>query len=55
MAARFDLTSDYMIFFMFVFVLLAITVVAMERYSPGRKSKRKVRRHTKQQSGDLID
>jgi hypothetical protein len=55
MAARFDLTSDYMIFFISLFVVLAITVVALERYSPTRTSKRKVRRHTQQQSGDLID
>lgn len=54
-AARFDFSSDYMIFFISLFVGALVLAIALERYSPTRQSKRKVRRHTSAQSGDLID
>lgn len=54
-AARFDITSDYMIFFFAIFALALIAAIGLERYSPSRQNRRKVRRSTKVQSGDLID
>lgn len=53
--ARFDLTSDYMIFFGVLFFVVLAVAVALERYSPSRKSRRKIRRNTPEQAGDLID
>jgi hypothetical protein len=54
-AARFDFTSDYMIFFGAIFVVLLIVAVAMERHSPRRQKSRKVRRNGSDKTGQLID
>lgn len=55
-AARFDFTSDYMIFFGVLALVLMITLVALERYSPRRQERRKVRRTTRDDAaGELID
>jgi hypothetical protein len=53
--ARFDLTSDHMIFFGVLFLIFLAVAVALERYSPSRQSRRKVRRHTREHTSDLID
>ncbi|WBH16071.1 hypothetical protein [Sphingomonas radiodurans] len=55
-AARFDFTSDYMIFFGAMLFVLIIIAVAMERASPRRQQRRKIRRTTGDATaGDLID
>lgn len=56
-AARFDFSSDYMIFFASLLFVMLIIAVALERYSPSRQNRRKVRRpgSTTDQPGDLID
>ncbi|MCC2979596.1 MULTISPECIES: hypothetical protein [unclassified Sphingomonas] len=53
---RFDLSSDYGIFFASILVLLVVTIIALERVSPRRKNaRRRVRRGHGDQAGELID
>jgi hypothetical protein len=56
MSARVDFTSDYMIFFIALFVVVLTIAVLLERHSPTRQKRRKVRHsHTRETSGELID
>lgn len=53
---RLDPSSDYVIFFASILVLLVVTIIALERASPRRqKIRRQVRRGHGDQSGELID
>lgn len=53
--ARIDPSSDYFVFFAGMLVLILVFTLALERYSPSRKSRRQVRRPDRAQSGELID
>lgn len=53
---RFDPSSDYVIFFASMLVLLIVTTIALERASPSRRNaRRRVRRGHGDQAGELID
>jgi predicted small integral membrane protein len=53
--ANIDWGSDTVVFFgAMLFVVMLITV-AMERHSPRRQSRRKVRRDDRDRAGELID
>lgn len=53
---KFDPSSDYVIFFGSMLVLLVVTIIALERVSPARKrGRRQVRRGHGDQTGELID
>ncbi|OWK32234.1 hypothetical protein [Sphingomonas mucosissima] len=53
---RFDPSSDTVIFFGSMLLLLVVTIIALERASPRRqKGRRHVRRGHGDQTGELID
>ena len=53
--ARIDWTSDYVVFFGAVLIVAIVLVIALDRYSPQRKVRRRVDRHHRDRAGELID
>ncbi|WP_258043068.1 hypothetical protein [Sphingomonas sp. NBWT7] len=53
--ASIDWESDSIIFFAAMLFLVMIVAVALERHSPRRQSRRRVRRDDRDRAGELID
>lgn len=53
--ANIDWGSDTIVFFGAMLFLVMLVAVALERHSPRRQSRRRVRRDDRDRAGELID